>query len=735
MEIRLHGRGGQGGVTCAKILAAIYAGLGKSVQAFGDYAGERSGAPVRAYTRVSEGLIINRNKVYEPDHLLVLDPTLLNDEIVAGLKPGGTLLLNSPEPPADLAERFGGFRVATVDATAIARSHRIGTRSVVIVNTTIAGAFARLLELPLKAVADAYAQLGFPESNLAAAKEAYEAVQVKDSGADRKPRQAPAMPPPAERPVLPLTEHLEGPPPPLKTGSWRTQKPFYIAPLAPCNTACPAGNDVVGFIQALARGDLKQARAILDRSTPMPGICGRVCPGFCMTGCNRRDAEGAVNVRALERYVADEVEPPEPVLRQPAQIRRIAIIGSGPAGLTAAWHLARAGHRVELFEMEAELGGVLVTGIPTFRLPRDVINQEIERIVELGVQTHTGELIDRQRLAELASEFDGVIVATGLQWLRGLRMPGAELPGVEQGIRFLHRVVFGGDVAVSGHVVVLGGGNTAMDCARTALRLGAEKVTVAYRRTRAEMPAIEDEIDETALEGVELLYQRAPVGFSGEQRVTGIELAEVEMGPPDDSGRRRPVLTDRVQKLPCNMVLLALGQGVADETYAEGWEVRDGQLFHDGSGLRVFAAGDVGTNEGTVTHAIGDGKRIAGRLLRELGEQVEIFARPTGESVGPDGVRLEHFAPQQPAKQPHEPAAERIGHFNEVVRGLAGPEEAQRCLACGYCTHCDTCLIYCPEGRINRAADGGYDIDYDYCKGCGICVVECPRSGMKMVAE
>jgi len=734
MEIRLHGRGGQGGVTCAKILAAVYAGLGKSVQAFGDYAGERSGAPVRAYTRVGDGPITNRNKVYEPDHLVVLDPTLLGDAVVAGLAPGGTLLLNSPEAPEAFAERFGRFRIATVDATAIARKHGIGTRSVVIVNTTIAGAFARVHELELDAVQAAYQQLGF-EGNLPAAEEAYQAVQVREPVRGAEPGAEPPAVAPAMPRVLDLLEHLEGPPPPGKTGSWRSQKPVYVAPLAPCNAACPAGNDVVGFVQALARGDEPGARAILARSTPFPAVCGRVCPGFCMTGCNRRDREGAVQVRGLERYVADRVEPPAAPIAQAERPRRVAIVGSGPAGLSAAWLLALGGHRATIFEAETELGGVLVTGIPTFRLPREVLDQEIQRIVELGVETRLGERVDRERLGELAAEFDGVILATGLQWLRGLRLPGADLPGVEQGIRFLHRVRFEGGVALSGHVVVLGGGNTAMDCARTALRLGAERVTVAYRRTRAEMPAIAEEIDEAQAEGVSLLYQRAPIGFEGAERVERIALAEVEMGPPDDSGRRRPVLTDRTTELECSTVLLALGQGVDDEVLAEGWEVRQGRLYRDGRALCAFAAGDVGTNEGTVTHAIGDGKRAAGMLLRALGEPVEVFERPGGEPVGPSEIRADRFAAREPAEAAHAPPAERVHHFEEVNEGLADASEAQRCFACGYCTGCDTCLVYCPEGRIVRAAAGDYEVDYDYCKGCGICVVECPRAGMKMVAE
>ncbi|MBW2526112.1 MAG: FAD-dependent oxidoreductase [Deltaproteobacteria bacterium] len=741
MEIRLHGRGGQGGVTCAKILAAVYARLGKSVQAFGDYAGERSGAPVRAYARVSDGAITNRNKVYQPDHLLVLDPSLLSSVAVAGLVPGGTLLVNTPSAPDELAEAYGAFRIATVDATKIARQHGIGTRSVVIVNTTIAGAFAKLMDVPLQALEEAYEQLGLG-SNVAAARDAYDAVvsRVADPTTGEVQEDSLASGPwaaaggGARPPVLDLLEHVVGPPPAIKTGSWRSQLPRYKQGLAPCNAACPAGNDVVGFVQALARGDEHEAAAILSRSTPLPAVCGRVCPAFCMSQCNRIQHDGAVNVRALERYVADEIGLPAPARATIDDPKRIAIVGGGPAGLAAAFELAQAGHEPTIFETESELGGVLRTGIPKFRLPPEVVEREIQRIVDLGVEVRTDATIRADRLVELEAEYDGVIIAAGLQWLRGLRVPGADLAGVEQGIRFLHRVNFGGAQKVTGHVVVLGGGNTAMDCARTALRLGADHVTVAYRRTRQEMPAIADEIEEALAEGVEMLFQRSPLGFSGDGKVEAIELAEVEMGPPDESGRRRPVVTDRKRTLPCDMVLLALGQGVEDELFPEGWELDQGRMWKQGEPLMVFGAGDVSTNEGTVTHAVGDGRRVAGLLLKALGHEVEVFARPDGQAVAAEGIRMDHFPHAEPHQQAHEGAETRVEAFDEVVHGLADASEAERCLACGYCTRCDTCLMYCPEGRIARV-EAGYDIDMDYCKGCGICVAECPRCGMEMVAE
>jgi 2-oxoacid:acceptor oxidoreductase gamma subunit (pyruvate/2-ketoisovalerate family)/2-oxoacid:acceptor oxidoreductase delta subunit (pyruvate/2-ketoisovalerate family) len=735
VEIRLHGRGGQGGVTCAKILAAVYADLGKSVQTFGDYSGERSGAPVRAYTRVSDRPISNRNKVYAPDHMLVLDPTLLGDDTILGLKPGGTLLINTPEPLAAFADRFLQFRLAVVDATAIARRHKIGTRSLVIVNTTVAGAFVRALDLPLSALEDAYRHLGLL-SNLPAAREAFDAVTVRETR--RSAEKALSAPPVAVRTVpevLPLVMHVEGRAPALKTGNWRTQTPRYANHPAPCSAWCPAGNDVIGFVQALAREDAPAAARVLARTTPLAGVCGRVCPAPCMEGCNRREYDGAVNIRGLERHIADTAPVTRYLVTPCENPRRIAIVGGGPAGLGAAFTLAQAGHRVTIFDGEKKLGGVLHTGIPTYRLPRIVLDREIAAVLALGVETRLGVRLDPAHLESLSREFDGVILATGLQKLRALEGSGPQPEGVEQGIDFLHHVNTQGGVQMSGRVVVLGGGNTAMDCARSALRAGAEMVTVAYRRGRDEMPAIAEEVREAREEGIEFLYLHAPIGFTRSGgRVSGVELAQVTLGPPDESGRRRPLITDRRDWLACDAVLLALGQSPDLSLLPPGWTLEDGRILQGGAPLAVFAAGDVATGDGTVTHAIGDGRRAAGKLLSALGVKTELFARPDRALAVPvTDIRLDHFETLPPARERTARPAARIRGFTEVSAGLQDGAEAHRCFSCGDCTACDTCLVFCPEGIIRRK-DAFYEIDYSYCKGCGICVTECPRKGMEMIA-
>ncbi|MFO0984768.1 MAG: FAD-dependent oxidoreductase [Planctomycetota bacterium] len=733
MEIRLHGRGGQGGVTCAKILAAVYARLGKSVQTFGDYAGERSGAPVRAYTRVSERPIENRNKVYAPDHVLILDPTLLSPQSLQGLAAGGLLVINTPDPLSAFAGELAGYRLAVVDATAIARKHRIGTRSVVIVNTTIAGAFVRAIGLPMSVLEDVYQHLGLA-GNLPAARDAYHAVDVREAWV--VPATAPAPPPAADaHPVPAIMSNLEGLPTGLETGSWRSQTPRYAEHVAPCHAFCPAGNDVVGFIQTVATDGERAAASVLARTTPFASICGRVCPAPCMAACNRGEYDGAVNIRALERWIGDHAEPGASERHSSPAPRRIAIVGGGPAGLSAAYTLARAGHAVTVLERERALGGVLRTGIPAYRLPRAVLDREVAAILSLGVQARCGELLDRARVIDLAREHDAVILATGLQSPRALALPGAQLAGIEQGLTFLHRVNAGGAAGELGRVLVLGGGNTALECARSARRLGARHVTIAYRRTRAEMPAIREEIEQACEEGIELVFLRQPVGFCGGDRLAAATLAEVELGVADDTGRKSPVLTSRTHELPCDTVLLALGQSADFSLVPEGWLLSEGRFWRGSTPFNVFASGDFATGDGTVAHAIGDGRRVAGRVLHALGVDFPIFRRPDRRAAVPvTDIRLDHFATGPPAQGDLAAPAARRQRFAEVDRGLTNALEAHRCFACGHCTRCDTCLVYCPEGIIRRR-ERDYEVDYAFCKGCGICVSECPRKAIEMIAS
>ena len=726
LEVRVHGRGGQGGVTCAKLIALLYTRMGMQVQTFGDYGSERSGAPVQAYTRVDRLPINNHNKVYRPDHLIVLDEGLMGPLVLSGAMPGGVLLLNSHSGLDSYAGQYAGFRFGVIDATAIAREHGIGSSSVVIINTTMIGAYARLLGVSLAALDETFAALGLSE-DLAAAEHAYERVQMRDAAPGARAAAAPAKAA-AAPPVASISEHRLDFPADLKTGSWSNQSPLYREQPAPCKLACPAGNDVVGFIQALKKDGADAAAAILLRTQPLPSVCGRVCPAPCMSSCNRQVFDGAVNIRSLERWVGDH-SALELVPQTAATRRRFAIVGGGPAGLGAAWQLALAGHSVTIHEAGSGLGGVLRNGIPVYRLPDAVLQRDLARIMKLGVGAKCDSRLDRDALAKLQQEFDAVIVCTGLGAALRLGVEGEQLEGIEQGLDFLDRVKRG-PVALQGQVMVVGAGNTAMDCARSALRCGATAVKIVCREGE-EMPAIAEEIEGAEQEGIRFVMRRQPIAFSGNGSVTAATIAEVEPGPPDELGRPGFIVTQRCSTLSCDKVIIAIGQGAGADMLPPDWRIEGARAWQGDAPLDIWFAGDCATGEGTVTHAIGSGR---GAALAALASLAGVPADGSGDSrppVPPAQILISHFEPAPPQRNRQLAPAVRRAGFEEIDLGPAGPEEAARCFACGHCTHCDTCLVYCPEGVISRRGDG-YVVDTVFCKGCGMCVAECPRSAMEM---
>ena len=421
---------------------------------------------------------------------------------------------------------------------------------------------------------------------------------------------------------------------------------------------------------------------------------------------------------------------PVPAKQTAERRRRFAVVGGGPAGLSAAYQLALRGHAVTLFEAGPALGGVLRNGIPAFRLPPAVLQRDLDRLLSLGIEVQCKSRLGRDDLLRRQSDYDGWIVCTGFGPALGLTAEGVELDGVEQGLGFLDRVKQG-EAAVGGQVVVVGGGNTAIDCARTALRCGAATVKLVYRRGREDMPAIAEEIEDAEPEGVRLILYRQPIAFAGNGKLSTVVVAEVEAGPPDASGRRRPVVTQRTSSIACDTVLLALGQGTEMDLLPGPWRMQDGRAWQGDEALPVWFAGDCASGEGTVTHAIGNGRRTALAALANLAEGP--LASPGGapDPVAPAQIRFSHFEVAPAHRDRQIPPSVRRTSFEEISLGLSGPEEAGRCFSCGHCTHCDTCLIYCPDGVIYRT-ENGYRIDANYCKGCGMCVAECPRNAMEM---
>lgn len=739
IEITIHGRGGQGGVTLAKLIATAYFLRGKHVQAFGVYAAERSGAPLQAFVRIDDAEITNHNQVRRPDHIIVLDPTLLHARIATALKPGGWVVINTERSARECCELLPGLRMACVDATGIAVSQGLGSKAVPIVNTTMLGAVARVFDLAQDDVTAALAEVKFGGANVVAALQAFERVEFAESPArSEAPDGAPTLTPPGTSRIAGLLDEEVGGPPLIRTGAWANRRPHRRRLTPPCNHGCPAGNDVQGFVAAIGKGDIDHALEILLETSPLPGVCGRVCPAPCMDACNRGQFDESLNIRELERHAADHGRRPAPL--HITRFGRVCVIGAGPAGLSAAYHAARLGYAVSLIDALEQPGGVLRNGIPEYRLPHEALDRDIQHVLSHGVKFHGGRRVDRAALLALTHEYDAIFLATGLQLPHHIDLGPGAAHLVMDGVAFLDRAHHRHESLDGQQVIVIGGGNTAIDAARTARRLGAVSVRIVYRRTRAEMPAIAEEIDEALEEGVELCELLAPQRLRTGGHHARLICAPMMLGPPGADGRRRPVPRDgpaSMVELMCDRVILALGQGPDISILPEGSEV-----VHEGRALGltaapVFAGGDFATNEGTVAAAIGSGRRAAWHIHRTLSGE-DCFAHDEAAVAGPDAVTT-HFFSYQPRQHGHMVAAhDRTTSFTEVRTGFRDEPggqpavlEAQRCFSCGVCNGCDRCVTHCPEGILRRDGDG-YVFDYDYCKGCGLCASQCPRGVVYM---
>ncbi|HEX9692037.1 MAG TPA: NAD(P)-binding protein [Gemmatimonadales bacterium] len=557
-----------------------------------------------------------------------------------------------------------------------------------------------------------------------------------------------------------------------KTGSWKYIRPAYHDRVAPCNAACPVGIDVEGYMQLLQLGRVREARDLLLRENPMPSVTGRVCHHPCETACNRAHFDDAVSVHAVERVLGDMALDGPPPAREPrTHAETIAVVGSGPAGLSCAYHLTRMGYAVTVYEEALEPGGMLRLGIPEYRLPRRVLDRQIAHIEARGVAIRCGTAVGLNVSWE-DLRADAVFIASGAHRARSAGMENETAPGVVSGLEFLKEVNEGRRPQVGSRVVVVGGGNTAMDCARTALRLGAQ-VLVLYRRSRAEMPAVAQEVDEAEREGVQFEFLAAPVGArTVHGHLAGLECMRMELGPPDESGRRRPLPSDEAPFfVVADTVLTAIGESPALD-FVQPEIVRTvGGITIDGlgqaSGPAVFAGGDAANEPRTVADALGSGKRAAigidRYLRRRRGEEVPddlaalrfgasgnvSVARwrrddpvrreaPTNDVVQPAEINFNHFSHERRHADRFVGNSEVLERFGEVNQGLGSVEaleEAGRCFNCAVCNECELCLIFCPDVAITRRPDGRFAIDLDYCKGCGVCAVECPRGAIIMTKE
>jgi heterodisulfide reductase subunit A-like polyferredoxin len=487
---------------------------------------------------------------------------------------------------------------------------------------------------------------------------------------------------------------------------------------SPCRLACPAGVSVQGYVKLVAEKRFDEALAVIRRDNPFPAICGRVCTRPCEESCRRAEVDEAIAIRDLKRFVADHEMAQGPArLPGPARQRKqsVAVVGAGPAGLTAAYYLRQEGYRVTVLEERGYAGGAMASGIPHYRLPRDVLRWEIEAILSTGIQIRYGTKLGREvQLHEIKDEgFNAVFLATGAPRGILLDVDGAQLDGVLDGLTFLAEVNWGRKREVGPKVAVIGGGNTAIDAARMALRCGASEVSVLYRRTREEMPADEEEIEEAEQEGIHMEYLVAPVRLTGaDGKVTGVECLRTELGEPDASGRRRPVPVEGSEHVvPADQVLVAIGQRtdlgmLRDEDTGRlapnGWiQANPVTLMTDLPG--VFAGGDLLTGPRTVIEAVSAGKEAAISIHRYL--QGESVSRGRGLDKVRAEASVEGVAPRSRQRPVELEPEERKHALDEVRSGLTLEQaviEAERCLACGICCECYRCVEACKAGAIDH---------------------------------
>ena len=521
------------------------------------------------------------------------------------------------------------------------------------------------------------------------------------------------------------------------TGSWRTMRPVYVDRLPPCNQACPAGENIQAWLYHAESGDYESAWRVLTQDNPLPAVMGRVCYHPCEGGCNRAKVDEAVGINSVERFLGDEAikrgwkfTPPEA-----ETAKRVLVVGAGPSGLSAAYHLRRMGHAVAIYDAGPAAGGMMRFGIPKYRLPRDVLDAEVKRILDLGVELKLNAKVDNILDTMKAGRFDAAFLAVGAHIGKRSFIPAGSASKILDAVTML-RSMEGEDKPLLGRrVVVYGGGNTAIDAARTAKRMGATEAIIVYRRTRERMPAHDFEVEEALEEGI-MMKWLSTIKRMDEGNLTVEKMRLDKMGFPQPTGE--------FETLEADSLVLALGQDV-DLSLLDGvpgLEIKDGTVQvaqnmmtgHDG----IFAGGDMIPSERTVTVAVGHGKKAARHIDAWLRNAIYAPAEKH-ELASFDKLNTWYYADAPKTVRPMLEGARRQSTFEEVQGGLDETNalyEARRCLSCGNCFECDNCYGVCPDNAVIKLGPGNrFRFNYDYCKGCGLCATECPCGAISMVPE
>ncbi len=520
-----------------------------------------------------------------------------------------------------------------------------------------------------------------------------------------------------------------------RTGLQRPQRPVYVDLLPPCNQACPAGENIQAWLAEAQAGRFKQAWQILVQDNPLPAVHGRVCYHPCESSCNRDNIDSAVSIHAVERFLGDRANRRgwQITSTAPSTGKHVLVIGAGPSGLSAAYHLRLLGHSVEIRDAGPVAGGMMRFGIPAYRLPRKDLDADIQRIEAMGIKIVLNHTVEDLQTEREQGGFDAVFVAVGAHLSKRIDIPARDAGKIYDAVNLLHDVETGQAPKLGRRVAIYGGGNTAMDAARVAKRLGADEAMIIYRRDRAHMPAHAFEADEAIEEGVQMHWLRTI-------REMEVGAVKVEVMEIDADGRPQP--TGEYENLEVDSIILALGQN-ADTGFLRRLP---GIVFKDDGTIDVdqhmmtgtpgvFAGGDMVPSERTVTIAVGHGKKAARHIDAWL-KGVEYAAKPKHDLASFDKLHPWFITEIAQRSQRQVDPRNRTG-FDEVVQGLNSKSarfEAQRCLSCGNCFECDGCLGACPEHAVIKLGTGKrYRFDDDRCTGCAICYDQCPCHAIEMV--